>query len=229
MALAALAGYAAWTGASISWAPIRDAAANETAQAVLYAAAFGGALVAMRDPLARRWAAPALLAGITVVAVYALAGRLLPDLITTEVSNRAGSRLQQPLTYLERARPADGLRPAAGSVRVLRPGPLETAARRRGSGHGALRGGALPHLLARIAGGPGGRLRGAPPRPARARGSGIGTDRACRRCRAGCDPAALPRGAGPGAQCLGPDLTGRRARRDPGAGHGRRGRPRCGA
>ncbi len=99
VALGGLAGYAAWTGASISWAPIRDAAAGETAQAALYAAAFAAALVAMRDPLVRRWAAPALLAGITLVAVYALAGRLLPDVISTEVSSRAGSRLQQPLTY----------------------------------------------------------------------------------------------------------------------------------
>ncbi len=99
VALGALAGYAAWTCASISWAPIRNAAADETAQAVLYAAAFAGALVTMRDPLVRRWAAPALLAGITLVAVYALAGRLLPELITTEVSFRSGSRLQQPLTY----------------------------------------------------------------------------------------------------------------------------------
>ncbi|HEU0023384.1 MAG TPA: hypothetical protein VFQ12_02045, partial [Thermoleophilaceae bacterium] len=98
-ALLALAGLAAWTGASIAWAPIRDTAAEEAVQLTLYAAAFAAALVAMRDPLVRRWAAPALLAGTAIVAVYALAGRLLPDVFPFEFSSRAGSRIQQPLTY----------------------------------------------------------------------------------------------------------------------------------
>jgi hypothetical protein len=99
VALAALAGLALWTGISIDWSRIRNLAADETAQAALYAAAFAGGLVVMRQRAVRAVAPGALLAGVTVVAVYALAGRLLPDLVPTEISLRAGSRLQQPLTY----------------------------------------------------------------------------------------------------------------------------------
>jgi hypothetical protein len=99
VAVTALAALALWTGVSIAWAPVRDLAADETAQLTLYSAVFAAALVVMRDPTVRRWTAPALLAGVLVVAIYALAGRLLPDLVAVAFTARAGSRIQQPITY----------------------------------------------------------------------------------------------------------------------------------
>ncbi len=99
VAAAGLGGFAAWTAASVGWAPVADTAAEETAQCVLYALVFAGALLVMSDPPVRRATPHVLLAGILVVGLYALGGRLLPDVVPTTLSARAGSRLQQPLTY----------------------------------------------------------------------------------------------------------------------------------
>ncbi len=99
VACGALAGLALWSGISIEWARIRDLAANETAQLVLYASVFAAAAVVMRDRRVRALLVPVLLAGVLVVTLYSLAGRLLPDLVPTALSMRAGSRIQQPLTY----------------------------------------------------------------------------------------------------------------------------------
>ena len=53
----------------------------------------------MREPGLRRIAPDALLWGIAVVALYALGGRLLPDVVAVEPVELAGDRLTQPLTY----------------------------------------------------------------------------------------------------------------------------------
>jgi hypothetical protein len=98
-AIAALAALAVWSGLSVEWARVVAVAGDETIQLLLYATAFAAAAVAMREPALRRAAPAVLLAGITVVAVYALAGRLLPDVIPVTLSGRAGSRIEQPLTY----------------------------------------------------------------------------------------------------------------------------------
>jgi len=60
---------------------VLDAAADETVQLALYSAAFAGAAVVFRHGPIRRAAPVALLAGVGVVAVYALAARLLPDVL----------------------------------------------------------------------------------------------------------------------------------------------------
>jgi hypothetical protein len=99
VALAALAGLTLWTGLSVDWARIRDLAANETAQVGLYTSVFAGTLIAVQDRRVRSLAPILLLAGIVTVALYALGTRLLPDIVAPALSLRAGSRLEQPITY----------------------------------------------------------------------------------------------------------------------------------
>jgi hypothetical protein len=98
-ALAALAAMATWTGLSILWARVLDDAANETAQLALYTVVFGAAVIVLRYEPVRRASPPAVLAGIFVVALYAMAVRLLPDLLDVVFSARAGERSEQPLGY----------------------------------------------------------------------------------------------------------------------------------
>jgi hypothetical protein len=57
---------------------------------------FALALAVMREPRMRRLAPQVLLAGILVVCLYSLAGRLLPDLVHQDVNS---VRLSQPITY----------------------------------------------------------------------------------------------------------------------------------
>jgi hypothetical protein len=99
VAVAALAGLAAWSALSVDWARVRDLAADETAQLALYATVLAGGAVVLRSRPIRALAPVVLLGGVIVVAVVALAGRLLPDVFPTEPNLRAGARLQEPLTY----------------------------------------------------------------------------------------------------------------------------------
>jgi hypothetical protein len=90
---------AAWTAASISWAPLRGPAFHDTQRLLLYAIWFTAAIPLLRDRgVARAWE-PAAAAGCTLVIVYGLAGRLLPGVIHQTHGVRAGGRLDQPLTY----------------------------------------------------------------------------------------------------------------------------------
>ena len=98
-ALGALAAFAGWTALSASWSPALGDAVNDADRVVFYAAAFALAVVVMRAPELRSVAPDALLWGIAIVALYALAGRLLPDLVPTTRVDAAGDRLAQPLTY----------------------------------------------------------------------------------------------------------------------------------
>lgn len=98
-ALAALLALTAWTAVSVSWARVLGDAAHDVVRLSLYSAVFALALAAAGAPRLRRLAPDVLLAGAAVVALYALAGRLLPDLVEQRVSEVAGERLNQPLTY----------------------------------------------------------------------------------------------------------------------------------
>jgi hypothetical protein len=111
-ALAALAGLAAWNGLSISWTRLLGPATDDTDRVVLYCACFALALVVFRHRRLRAIAPELLLLGITAVALYALAGRLLPHVVPTTQIGRAGSRLAQPLTYWN----AEGLFMATGAL-----------------------------------------------------------------------------------------------------------------
>src|SRR3954468_1556010 len=111
-ALGALTGLALWTGLSISWARLLGAATDDTDRVVLYTALFALALIVCRARRIRDAAPELLLFGITVVALYALAGRLLPHVVPTMEIGRAGSRLAQPLTYWN----AEGIFLATGAL-----------------------------------------------------------------------------------------------------------------
>jgi O-Antigen ligase len=95
-AIGALIGYAVWTGLSTGWARILDTAVHDTDRVGMYCAAFGLALAVMRVPDIRRVAPVVLFVGVVLVCLYALAGRLLPNLVHEHVNS---ARLSQPLTY----------------------------------------------------------------------------------------------------------------------------------
>jgi hypothetical protein len=98
-ALAALVAFVAWTTLSVAWSPALGDAVNDADRVVLYGAAFALAVVVMRSEAVRAIAPDALLWGIVAVALYALAGRLLPDIVSVDRIDAAGDRLAQPLTY----------------------------------------------------------------------------------------------------------------------------------
>lgn len=95
-ALALLAGYALWTGLSTIWARYLESAVHDTDRVGMYVGAFALSLAVMRVPRVRRAAPEALLAGVLLVSLYSLAGRLLPHVVHEHVSS---ARLSQPLTY----------------------------------------------------------------------------------------------------------------------------------
>jgi hypothetical protein len=98
LALACLAGLAAWTTAAVAWSPLHDAGLGDAERVWLYAGYVLLAAALLRGPLLR-WVEPALAGGAVVVAAYAIATRLLPDVVPSSRSLRAGARLDQPLTY----------------------------------------------------------------------------------------------------------------------------------
>ena len=99
VALAGMAGLAAWTWASGDWAPRRGPAEATAELALLYLPVLAAAALAWRPRAAARVVEPALAAGALAVVGYGLAGRLLPSIVHLHASLRAGGRLEQPLTY----------------------------------------------------------------------------------------------------------------------------------
>jgi hypothetical protein len=99
LALAGLALFAVWVGVSLWWTPVSERATDDLGRALLYLGAFIAAVAWLRDRAAARLAEPALAASALAAAVYALAGRLLPDLVEQQLGRRAFGRLEQPLTY----------------------------------------------------------------------------------------------------------------------------------
>jgi O-antigen ligase len=97
-ALAALAAFAAWVAISIAWARVLGDAAADAYRLLLYVAAFAVALCCLRLPELRRRVPDALLAGIVLAALYALAGRLFPGIVEVPEGARQ-DRLNEPFTY----------------------------------------------------------------------------------------------------------------------------------
>lgn len=98
-ALVGLLLLAAWTLASMAWAPIAGSAYHAGQLAGLYAGALLAAAALLRAPRTQRAVEPALAAGTALVIGYGLAGRLLPGLLHFARSISAEGRLEQPLTY----------------------------------------------------------------------------------------------------------------------------------
>ena len=98
IALACLAGLAVWVTLSILWAPLRDGALGDAERVWLYVGYAVAASLVIRGR-AVMWVEPILATGGVVVAGYALATRLVPGVVPSTHSLRAGARLDQPLTY----------------------------------------------------------------------------------------------------------------------------------
>jgi hypothetical protein len=98
LAIGGMAGLAAWTLASILWAPIAGNAYGAAQVAVLYVGALLASAMVLRAR-AVRMVEPVLAAGTLIVVGYGLAGRLLPGLLQFARSVSAQGRLEQPLTY----------------------------------------------------------------------------------------------------------------------------------
>jgi hypothetical protein len=130
-ALAGLAGLTAWSAVSIAWAPLGGPASDAVQRDLLYAAALLVGVAVLRHRMALRAVEPVLAAGAAIVVGYGLAGRLLPGIVELSRSERAGGRLEQPITYWN----AEGALAALGFVLCAsvagdrsRPAPLRAAA-----------------------------------------------------------------------------------------------------
>jgi hypothetical protein len=99
VALAGLALLVGWSAVSLLWAPLLDPGLADVERAALYLAVFIVGAWALREAAIARAVEPSLLAGVAVVCVYALSTRLLPGIVESASGLRAGSRLDQPLTY----------------------------------------------------------------------------------------------------------------------------------
>jgi hypothetical protein len=98
-AIGGLAGLAAWTLLSMTWALVPGYAYHAGQLAMLYLGALVAGTLLLRSAPARRLLEPALVAGTVVVIGYGLSERLLPGLLSFQRSFSAGGRLEQPLTY----------------------------------------------------------------------------------------------------------------------------------
>ncbi len=116
VALAGMALITAWTGISISWAPLSEPATDSFVRLLLYLGALVASVGVFRDRIAWRAVEPVLALGVVVVIGYGLAGRLLPELIELDQSARALGRLEQPITYWN----AEGALAAIGLVLCAR-------------------------------------------------------------------------------------------------------------
>ena len=99
VALIGLTLLVAWSALSLVWAPLLDPGLADVERTALYLAAFILGCWALRGAAVGRAVEPSLLAGVAIVCAYALATRLIPGIIDSESGIRAGSRLDQPLTY----------------------------------------------------------------------------------------------------------------------------------
>ena len=116
LALGGLAFVTVWSAVSIAWAPLGGPAVESVQRLALYTGTLSIAICVLRDPRVARATEPALAAGATIVIGYGLAGRLLPGIVEVARSERAGGRLEQPITYWN----AEGALAAVGLVLCAR-------------------------------------------------------------------------------------------------------------
>jgi hypothetical protein len=99
LALAGLGAYAAWAWIASSAAPQHGPARQTVQLGLLYLALLAAGTLAWRSRRAARLVEPGLALGGLVVIGYGLSARLLPGIVEVSASQRAGGRLEQPLTY----------------------------------------------------------------------------------------------------------------------------------
>jgi hypothetical protein len=113
-AVGGLALLAAWTAASVTWAPVEAPAVDARERVLLYLGAVVAALLAFRERRPAQWVEPALTAGMAVAVGYGLLDQFA--LVDLEDSAAAGGRLYHPLTYWN----AEGALAAMGLVLAVR-------------------------------------------------------------------------------------------------------------
>jgi O-antigen ligase len=96
VAIAALAGFAAWTVASAAWSHAPDPAVADGTHALLYVMVF--VTTATLPPGSMRWTLYALAATLSLVGTIAFLSRVLPELVHTPLSAAEG-RLHFPIGY----------------------------------------------------------------------------------------------------------------------------------
>jgi hypothetical protein len=118
VAVAGLAGLAAWSAISYAWAPLISPVVDSAQRLVLYLAVLLIAIALLRDRRAARVTEPALALGALIAIGYGLLGRLLPGIVDLSPARSfgAGGRLEQPITYWN----AEGLLAAMGLVLCVR-------------------------------------------------------------------------------------------------------------
>jgi hypothetical protein len=99
LALLGLLGLAAWTTASLAWAPQAGPAYHDGQRVFLYGGALLAATALLRGRPVLRALELSVAGGALVVVGYGLSERLLPGLVTLAHSHSAFGRLEQPLTY----------------------------------------------------------------------------------------------------------------------------------
>ena len=99
LAIGGLAGFAAWTLLSVTWAPIAGSAYGYGQIAVLYTGVLLAAAILLRPRDVGSLAEPAMAAGALIVIGYGLSERLIPGVLHFAHSISAQGRLEQPLTY----------------------------------------------------------------------------------------------------------------------------------
>jgi hypothetical protein len=99
VALAGMALLAAWTMASMIWAPTVGGAYHAGQIVVLYLGVLVASALLLAPASVRGWVEPALALGTIVVIGYGLSERLLPGVLHFSRSVSAQGRLEQPLTY----------------------------------------------------------------------------------------------------------------------------------
>ncbi len=99
LAIAALAGLAAWTLLSMLWSPVVGDAYDAGQITMLYLGTLIAATALLRGEGAQRLVEPVLSAGALIVIGYGLSERVAPGLLHFARSVSAEGRLEQPLTY----------------------------------------------------------------------------------------------------------------------------------
>ncbi|MDX8149962.1 O-antigen ligase family protein [Patulibacter brassicae] len=101
VAVAALAGLAAWTALSAAWSPVPDVAVSEAQRTTLYLAALAVGVLAARRDAGLGGPLGAICAGLTAIALLGLLSRLVPDLDLAPLREPAFDlfRLSYPTGY----------------------------------------------------------------------------------------------------------------------------------
>lgn len=95
--LGGFAGFTGWTLASVAWSDSVPSTIDTATRCLAYLALVGAALLLTR-PWTSRYLLGGVLTGATLICLYALATRLLPDRVGTFDSRAGGYRLSTPIT-----------------------------------------------------------------------------------------------------------------------------------